>query len=298
MLETILNVIIWLLMFLGIAIAVILGIVIVLLLLVMFVPLRYNGEFVKDSDTMRLQVKISWLLRFVRVLISYEKELSIKAHILFFRVYDSAKKAGDEIDGAGKDERTKKKKVKEIKEIKETAKSDDITDEIVEEDIKDDETVTSDNEEDKSIFERIKSIVRNIICKCKAICDKIKSIVQNINYYIEIIKEEETKEIFVGVLQNVFKILKAIRPRKLKADILVGTGSPDTTGYLMAVGGMLYPCLGRYVNITPDFDNTIFEGHIIFKGRITVFVILLHALKVYKDKDLRKLISRLKREEI
>lgn len=316
MLETLLNVIIWLLMFLGIAIAVILGIVIVLLVLVLFVPLRYNGEFIKDSDTMRLQVKVSWLLRLVRVLVNCEKELSIKAHVLCFKVYDSVKKAKEKPEGTVKNNRTKPSEIKEI------AKSDDKSDEIIEEDktndnlsdgeqeepVKkedsniqdesDDNSVASDYKEDKSIFKRIKNIVRNIICKCKSIYDKIKSILQNINYYIEIIKEEETKVIFGGVLQRVFKVLKAIRPRKLKADIIVGTGAPDTTGYLMAIAGMLYPCLGRHVNITPDFDNTIFEGHITFKGRITVFVILLHALKVYNDKELRKLISRFKREEL
>ena len=149
----------------------------------------------------------------------------------------------------------------------------------------------------QSFFKKLKKKIENIICKCKAICDKLKSIVNNINYYIELIKEEETKLIFGRVSGRVLKVLKSIRPRKLKADIIAGTGAPDTTGYLMAVAGMLYPCLGRHVNITPDFDNTIFEGKIEFKGRITLFVLIIHGIKLYMDKELVNLISRFKRED-
>ena len=65
----------------------------------------------------------------------------------------------------------------------------------------------------------------------------------------------------------------------------------------MAIAGMLYSYLGKHVNITPDFDNTIFEGKIQFKGRITLFVIIIHALNIYMDKELRKFVTRFKRED-
>ena len=94
-----------------------------------------------------------------------------------------------------------------------------------------------------------------------------------------------------------FKILKSLRPRKLQADVSVGTGSPDTTGYIMAVAGMLYPTYGKHINIVPDFENTIFEGRIYLKGRITIFILLVHGLAVYLDKDLHKLLKKLKRED-
>ncbi len=312
MLETLLNVVLWLLMFLGIAIAVILGIVVVLLIFVLFVPLRYNGEFIKEPETMQLQVRITWLLRLVRVLVCYEKELSVKAHVLVFKVYDSAKtaKAKHTVRKKNKKDVNDNKENQEENVLKESIPEENNPEEVdSEENIHADDNANEYNTEnndadkeesqsDKSIVEKVKDALQKIICKCKSICDKIKAIIENINYYIEIIKDEETKLIFNDVLQRVFKVIKSIRPRRFNADILVGAGAPDTTGYLMAVAGMLYPCLGRHVNITPDFDNTIFEGRISFKGRITVFVILLHALMIYKDKNLRKLISRLKREEI
>lgn len=300
MLDTILNVVLWLLSFLGIILLVVLGIILLALVCVLFVPIHYKGEFVKNAGMMRAQVKVNWLLHIVRVYVNYEKELLIKAFVLFFKVYDSGKPAKE-----------KKRKIIKAGDKSSTVVDADTQDDITTEDNKvienksvqqpDTEKTDASNESStkpsQSLFSRIKNLFKNIICKCKSIYDKIKSIVQNINYYIELIKEENTKIIFGRVLERLLKVIKSIRPRKLKADILVGTGAPDTTGYLMAVAGMLYPYLGKHVNITPDFDNTIFEGRIEFKGRITLFILIMHALKLYMDKELRNLLSRFKRED-
>lgn len=306
MLDTILNVVLWLLSFLGITLLVVLGIVVFVLVLVLFVPIHYKGEFTKNPEVMQVQVKINWLLHIVRVYVNYEKELLIKAFVLFFKVFDSNKPAK-----VKKDKKQKSKNIQTNEENISEESSEEESDTLHED--KDSSQDTSEKSNDFSdstenideegskprqpLFTRIRNIIQNIICKCKSICDKIKSIVQNINYYIEILKEEETKLVFGRVLGRVLKVLKSIHPRKLNADILVGTGSPDTTGYLMAVAGMLYPYLGKHVNITPDFDNTIFEGRIQFKGRITVFVIIIHALNIYMDKELRNLVTRFKRED-
>lgn len=312
MLDTILNVVLWLLSFLGITLLIIIGIILLALILVLFVPVHYRGEFIKNAEMMRAQIKVNWLLHIVRVYVNYEKELLIKAFVLFFKVYDSGR--------LPKEKKTKKDKNDKKESAVITEDVQDADDAVNSTDIEEQKDRTSDNEnadtikenqnkvyadnsgegEEKArqnIFAKIKDLFQNIICKCKSIYDKIKDIVQNINYYIELIKEEETRVIFGRVLGRLLKVLKSIRPRKLKADVLVGTGSPDTTGYLMAVAGMLYPYLGKHVNIAPDFDNTIFEGKIDFKGRITLFIIIMHALKLYMDKELSNLISRFKRED-
>ena len=91
MLDTILNVVLWLLSFLGITLLVVLGIVVLVLLIVLFVPIHYKGEFTKNPEVMQIQIKINWLLHIVRVYVNYKKELLIKAFVLFFKVYDSNK---------------------------------------------------------------------------------------------------------------------------------------------------------------------------------------------------------------
>lgn len=314
MLEMLLDILLGILAFLGITLLVLFGLVLLVLLLVLFVPIRYTGEFNKDAEIMQVRLKISWLLRIVRVFVDYKSELLIKAFILFFKVYDSTKPAKEK---NVKEKRANKQTYSGKKEKNEQEQKDIIAQEnmettdreeqianpgekTVEENIAnntDNVTDSVEKETKESFIQKIKGKIQNIICKCKSICDKIKSIVQNINYYIEIIKEEETIALLGRGKLRLLKILKSIRPRKLQADVIVGTGAPDTTGYLMAVAGMFYPTFGKSVNIVPDFENTIFEGRIYLKGRITVFILLVHALAVYLDKDIHKTLKKLKRED-
>ncbi len=321
--------------FLGITVLILLGVVVLILLLVLFVPIRYNGEIVKNAEITRVRLNIGWLLKLVRTRIVYENELGFKIFVFLFKVYDSSKTKKTHSGRMPKSKDVKTQKQADAKEESaETSKKEERINfeqidfdkvDLAEINSKKSESKNSDNEAEpvnseensgentgedvktrqkpkitvrvRNLIEKIKNIVANIICKIKSICDKIKFIVQNINYYVEIISAEETKIVFGRVVNRIFKVLKSICPRKLKADILVGTGAPDTTGYLMAAAGMLYPCIGNKVNITPDFDNTVFEGEIYLKGHIRVIVLLIQALKIYLDKDLRDLISKLKRED-
>lgn len=64
-------------------------------------------------------------------------------------------------------------------------------------------------------------------------------------------------------------IWKRLRPRKLTVNATVGTGSPDTTGYLYGIYGMVLPKLGKGICITPDFEQAILEGE--FQGFRTFY---------------------------
>lgn len=149
----------------------------------------------------------------------------------------------------------------------------------------------------KSVIQRIFDIIKNIRYTISRLCDKIKSIFADIQYYIEVFQEDETKRAFAFCKQQLYRIWKNIRPSKCKAELKIGTGEPDTTGYILAVHGMLYPLIGNTIAIEPDFENQILEGNFKLKGRITVFVLLRVAIKLYFDKDIRYFLKRFKREE-
>lgn len=149
----------------------------------------------------------------------------------------------------------------------------------------------------KSVIQRIFDIIKNIRYTISRLCDKIKSIFADIQYYIEVFQEDETKRAFAFCKQQLCRIWKNIRPSKCKAELKIGTGEPDTTGYILAVHGMLYPLIGNTIAIEPDFENRILEGNFKLKGRITVFVLLRVAIKLYFDKDIRYFLKRFKREE-
>ena len=140
------------------------------------------------------------------------------------------------------------------------------------------------------ILKKFKKI-KYTIC---SIYDKIKNIWENISYYMELLREEETKQLFSHAFFRLGKILKSIRPRRIRGQILFGTGAPDTTGYAYGVYGMLSPFLGDRLLVTPDFTRAVLEGDIYIAGHITVFTILWNGLKVLLDKKLRKFIKKMK----
>lgn len=171
------------------------------------------------------------------------------------------------------------------------------------------EQVTEETIEDEKgkigkLIDKIKEILQKILDICKNIrytitrfCDKIKEIWANIQYYLELFGEEETKRAFSMCKEQLYKIWKNIRPQKCMVDLKIGTGEPDTTGYILAVHGMLYPLIGNNVRIEPDFENQVMEGTVFIKGRITIFVLVCAAIKLYFDEDIRYFLKRFKREE-
>ena len=84
-------------------------------------------------------------------------------------------------------------------------------------------------------------------------------------------------------------IMKRLRPRKLTITATVGTGSPDTTGYLYGIYGMFLPKLGKGICITPDFEQAILEGAVKASGHFTVACVLFHSLRLILDRRLRQL---------
>ena len=79
---------------------------------------------------------------------------------------------------------------------------------------------------------------------------------------------------------------------------MAGTGDPSSTGQLLSVYGMLYPFIGNHVFLQTDFENQIVEGDLYIKGKIKIWVFLWAAFKLFIDKDLRRVLKLLKKEEI
>lgn len=147
------------------------------------------------------------------------------------------------------------------------------------------------------IFEKIKYTILSVYDKIKNGLQKAEELKATVVYYKNTLEAPQNRRFFKRVKKRVFRILKSIRPKVLKADLHIGTGSPDTTGYLCAVYGMLSPFLGNNVNLAADFENTVWEGRVDIKGSIVIFTVLWHVLCVVLDKQLRTFIKEMKREE-
>lgn len=150
----------------------------------------------------------------------------------------------------------------------------------------------------KKIILQIRNLFQNIQYTIQNICDKIKSVLENIQYYREVIESDIFRQSFGLCKGELVYLLKKLKPDKLKADFIVGMDDPAATGEILAIYGMLYPMIGSNINVTGDFENKRMEGSLIVKGHLNVYTFLKIAVKLYFNKDIKKLIRLLKKEAV
>ena len=150
----------------------------------------------------------------------------------------------------------------------------------------------------RGIFLKIKSLIENIQYTIQKFCDKIKSVSDTIEYYRKVIEGEAFRRSFALCKNELLRIGKALKPQKFQVQLLIGMDDPAATGEILAVWGMLYPVIGGYVDVAGDFERKRLEGHLLLKGKIRFFTFLRVAVKIYFNKDIRKLYKLLKKEAV
>ncbi|MDE5932008.1 MAG: DUF2953 domain-containing protein, partial [Lachnospiraceae bacterium] len=119
-----------------------------------------------------------------------------------------------------------------------------------------------------------------------------------IEYYMGILQSETFKQVFSLCKGELFSIFSYVRPRKFQADLTIGMDDPAATGKILSYYGMLYPFLGGHVTIVPDFEKKRIEGTVLIKGKMKLFTFMKAALRIYFNKDIRKLLKLFKKEDL
>ena len=312
-----LHVLLLILKITGIVIACILGLVILIVAAVLFVPVRYKA----DADyhgKFKAHAKMSWL-GILRVIVSYDEELAIKAKALFITVYNN----NDENSKASEYKKAKKKKEKKPeenifsvsdkeaeklteKEEKPQIKMAEAVNETKEDvqDVK--ETVSEDESGDtqkKSLFDKVKDKCFAIYTKIKEIIKLIKDTVKKVSGAADRLKEkvskakefvtdEDNKALFHFLVEQLKALIKVIRPKKYRINARIGFEDPATMGKVLAYVSILYGMSGVDLSLEPVFGENVKEGSIFLKGNICIFSVLLIALRVYRNEQFKKFISR------
>lgn len=311
-----LHVILQILAVIGIILLCILGLILLLLALILFVPVRYRVNGKRFGEDMEFAVKATYLLHMFTVKYDYPKPASVIVRLFGIELYDSKQKKEEEnaeqnlepekeLSDQNKveDSETETNKGADIasdRTEEKVFKEKDIDETLTQADTKEHSDQTEPLEEKRSLKEKIQYTFRSICDKIKNIMQKIKDIFANISYYKEVLFKVENQRMYGRVKNRLFKVSKSIRPRTIKANVRIGTGSPDTTAYIYGIYGMLQPVFGKNVkniNIDLDFDEAVYEGTIFLKGRITIFTILVQIIKILLDKQVQIFIKQLKREE-
>ena len=152
----------------------------------------------------------------------------------------------------------------------------------------------------KQIIEKIKTFFENIQYTIRKFCDKIKAASDNIQYYREVLESDSFRKSADLCKGELSWALKKLKPDKFEADLIIGMEDPAATGEILAICGMLYPLIGQNVRVVGNFecDKMHIEGRLYVRGKVRVITFLRTALRIYFNKDIKKLIKLFKKEAV
>lgn len=276
---------------LGMILLILLGIALLLILLVLFFPVFYKTIGKRNSGEQQFSVKANWLFGLLRLSYDYPVPGKLVIKLLFLTIYDST---------VEKSPRAREEKITAAEKTTTTAgdgaadsgEKDAVAAEFSELAARDNEQEQHEPTDDPT--ERSHTFFDKIRYTVQKIYDKIKHILQNISFYKGLWDDPDTQELLRHACHRIGCILKSLRPRRLQVNAIFGTGSPDTTGYLYGIYGMLLPKIGKGICITPDFEQVILEGNFKAFGHFTVAWIAFHAARLFFDQRLRILQDRIR----
>ncbi len=327
-----LHVLLLILKITGIVIACILGLVILVVAAVLFVPVRYRA----DADyhgKFKAHAKVSWL-GILRLLVSYDEELEVKAKAFFITIYNN----DDNKEKSSKHKKAEKKKSEHPEEKNIFSVSDEEVKKLTEkeekpqikmaeavndakedaqavknnaEDIKESaeslkEAVSEDepgNSQNKSFFDKVKSkcfviytkikeiikLVKDTVKKVSGAADRLK---EKVNKAKEFVTDEDNKALFHFLVEQLKVLIKIIRPKKYRINARIGFEDPATMGKVLAYVSIFYGMSEVDFSLEPVFGEDVKEGSIFLKGNIRIFSVLVIVLRVYRNEQFKKFISR------
>jgi len=272
----------------GIILLILFAVVLGLFLLVLFFPVTYKIQG-KIADENHIGGKVSWLFS----LISIRVEIRNKDIRVWLRI------AGIKKNILPKEEKKTNSKVK-------------VKDEPIEN--QEEELVIQATQLDKEAFHskeesipkpkrkrRKKSLQKylpwNIIKEWIA---KIKKIIFSIKKNFSNIKKsflDETNKNAVKKLWRELKfLLRHIGLRRGQVNLKYCTGDPSLTGKITGGLSIMPFMYKKGISVIPDFvtEHPYVKGTFRIKGHLQMFHFIGTAIRVYKDKDIKKLISKFK----
>lgn len=324
-----LHIILLILKIIGIVLLCIIGVIILVLIGVLFVPVRYRIEVMRkegeEEPPVDVRVKVTWLLHLLNVLIRYPCETLVRVRLMIFTIWkmpfqkgqegqsdqeDDVAEEGDSQAGTDREPQEKnseKQSASTAEKIMsvEKEKIPTVTVQATRTEDESDETKEAPTFMDKlralpvilrKVIEKIKSLFENIQYTIRRFCDKMKSISDNIQYYKALVESEAFHNSFGLCKEELTAILKSLKPQKLEAKLIVGMDDPAATGEILAVCGMLYPILGGHVDVTGDFERKRIEGSVFIQGKIRAWTFLRAAVRIYFNKDIKRLLRLWKKE--
>lgn len=318
------TVLLTILKIIGIVLLVILGIMLFLLAVLLFVPVRYSVKGTVDNN-ITAEGKISWLCSILRYDFTFqEQDLSGEVRIFGFRPKKKERVSEEELEEVVVPE--VKDEVEEVVSdlVSNTVEEDDSEGKISKSVIESDSDKISPEEaagrreqnpemdfhtgrqnrkssrpSGKNIFMRMWDKIKSFMKKIKNFFIGIQKRLTSFKEFVVKVKEivTDTKNQYAvrRLWEELLYLLKHFGFRKIHTELTFALADPALTGQVLGVLCMM-PFLYQYdFHIFPDFESESFyiRGSYDVKGRIQLIFLLVTAIRLLADKDIRSFLKKL-----
>ena len=148
----------------------------------------------------------------------------------------------------------------------------------------------------KKLGEKIGELKNKITGKVSGLIDSLHALLillqKKKGLLAAYIKKKSTKKAIKTAWVTLVWVLKHICPKKYRGSLTFGLEDPALTGEICAAISPWYILIADKVALTPAFEGKLVaSGDIYLKGRIRLWGFVVRAIKLYRDKNIRKVIK-------
>lgn len=290
-----LHILLMILKIIGIILAIILAMVLLVVAILMFSPFRYRIDAKCDGslDSLNVAIKFSWLYRLIAGYVTYQEQKTDWQLRIFWKQQNVEDKkeetatASDEEESYQEEEKSyEAEKVEEPKKLEQPEEAEGLKVEERSEDVrssvsmKSKEPKKAEKRAKKNIFEKIKYTFRKI-------CDKIKLIGEKAEKVQEFIENEIHRKAFLKIKEDLFRLLRFLKPKKLMGRVHFGFEEPDLTGKALGWLSIFYPFYADHLILEPDFQEEVLEGELHVEGKVRMVYMAVVCLRIFICKEVR-----------
>lgn len=287
----------------GMILLALLLLVLVLLLLVLLVPVRYRAEGSYYDKEPNIRIRVSWLLHLLHINLCFaDGRLPVTvrvAGIVLLRRDFLEKELEPPLEkrevSVAAENPVKAETAADVPSV-DAGKPDESASFVRPEEAKEPESREKQEEPEQkkpeqkkpSLANRLLAFWQKLILQCGKFLGKLSAAKETAQRYYKLFTRPRTRQAICFAKQRFRELLKAIAPKKYSIKLRFGMpDNPAAMGKIMMYLSLLYPFVEEHAELIPDFENSVIEGECSFRGRIRVGTLLIIALRIWRNRDIR-----------
>lgn len=146
---------------------------------------------------------------------------------------------------------------------------------------------TAENSFISRIIVRVSKYQKKIEYTFQKICAKIKALLKAKEQIEAFVQNQVHQNAFRRILRELRRLIRKLRPKRADVRAEFGFQNPAYTGYLLAGISIIYPAIGDFTEIEPDFEHRVFKGEARISGSLRILHAAVFALRIIADKNVR-----------